>query len=44
VRLRGAALDRALLLASDGPRFFQVIGQVGDTTHELAMVAGALGA
>lgn len=44
VSLRGTALDRALPLASDGSGFLQVIGQVGDTTHELPMVASALGA
>ena len=44
VSLCGTALDRALLLTSDGAGFLQVIGHVGDTTHELAMVAGALGA
>ena len=44
VGLRRTALDRALLLTSDGPDFLQLIGQVGDTTHELAVIPGALGA
>ena len=43
MRLRCTALDRALLLASDDSGFLQVIGQAGDTTHELTMVAGARG-
>jgi hypothetical protein len=43
VRLCGAALDCALLLVSDDPRLFQVIGEERGTTHELAMVPGVLG-
>jgi hypothetical protein len=43
VRLCGAALDCALLLVSDDPRFFQVIGEERGTAHELAMVPGVLG-
>ena len=44
VSLRCTALDRALLLTSDGSGFLQVVGQVGDTTHELVMIAGSRGA
>jgi len=44
VRLFSTALDRILLLTRDDTGFLQVIGHVGDTTHELAVVASALGA
>ena len=44
VRLCGTALDRTFLLTSNGAGFLQVIGHVGDTTHELAMATGTLGA
>jgi hypothetical protein len=44
IGLCGTALDRAFLLTSNGAGFLQVIGHVGDTTRELAMVAGAFGA
>jgi hypothetical protein len=44
ISLCGTALDRALLLTSNASGFLQVIGQVGDTTHELAMLASAFGA
>jgi len=40
----GTALDRVLLLTRDGSGFLQVIGHVGHTTHELAMIAGTVGA
>ena len=43
MRLRGTALDRPFLLPSDGPRVLQLIGEMRNTTHELAMVARALG-
>ena len=43
VSLCGTSLDRALLLTGNGAGFLQVIGHVGDTTHEVAM-AGTLGA
>src|SRR5207249_1420861 len=44
VSLRGTALDCTLLPGSDGSCFLQLIDHVGDTTHELAMIAGTLGA
>ena len=44
ISLCGTALDRTLLLTSNGAGLLQVIGHVGNTTHELAMIAGALGA
>jgi hypothetical protein len=33
-----------MLLTRDGSGFLQVVGHVGDTTHELAMISGVLGA
>ena len=44
VRLPGTALDRTLLLARDDSGVPQVVGQVGDTTDEPAMVADVFGA
>src|SRR6185436_4843937 len=44
VSLRGTALDRTLLPARDDSGVPQVVGQVGDTTDELAMVGGVYGA
>lgn len=44
VRLCGATLDSARLPASDGSRLLQLIGELRDTTHELAVVLGTLGA
>jgi hypothetical protein len=38
VCLCGTALDRAFLLASDGARFLQCVGQVRYAAHELAMI------
>lgn len=44
ISLRCTPLDRALLLTSDDSGILQVIGHVRHTTHELAMIAGALSA
>jgi hypothetical protein len=44
ISLCDTALDRALLLTSDGSGLLQVISHAGDTTYELAMIAGAFGA
>ena len=44
VSLRGTALDRALLLTSDGSSFLQVVGHVGDTLHKVAVITGVIGA
>ena len=44
IGLRGTGLDRTLLPTSDYFGFFQLIGQVGNTTHELTMITGTLGA
>ncbi len=42
--MRCTALDCALPPTREGPGFLQVIGYVGDTTNELAMIPGAPGA
>src|SRR6185295_14557631 len=40
-RVRGAALDGALVGAGDDAGLLEVVGEVRDAAHERAMVAGA---